>query len=80
MDYGATVCLLTKTYLLLNDKKSAKQELEGYLREKGEMISDLKEVPTKDQKENVKEKYYEYLQKKLNLISCIGNLSYAIGI
>lgn len=44
------------------------------------MISDLKEVPTKDQKENVKEKYYEYLQKKLNLISCIGNLSYAIGI
>jgi hypothetical protein len=80
LDYGATVCLLTKTYLLLNDKKSAKQELEGYLREKGEMISDLKEVPTKDQKENVKEKYYEYLQKKLNLISCIGNLSYAIGI
>lgn len=27
LDYGATVCLLTKTFLLLNDKKSAKQEL-----------------------------------------------------
>ena len=25
LDYGGTVCLLTKTYLLLNDKKSAKQ-------------------------------------------------------
>lgn len=27
LDYGGTVCLLTKTYLLLNDKKSGKQEL-----------------------------------------------------
>jgi hypothetical protein len=27
LDYGGTVCLLTKTYLLLSDKKSAKQEL-----------------------------------------------------
>jgi|JI10StandDraft_1071094.scaffolds.fasta_scaffold4186692_1 hypothetical protein len=32
------------------------------------------------QKDLVKEKYYDLLQKKLNLISCIGNLCYAIGI
>lgn len=44
------------------------------------MIEDLKEVPNSRQKESVKEKYYDLLQKKLNLISCIGNLSYAIGV
>ncbi len=37
-------------------------------------------MPSLKQKEAVKEKYYEHMQKKLNLISCIGNLSYAIGM
>lgn len=32
------------------------------------------------QKEAIKEKYHQHLQKKLNLISCIANLSFAIGI
>jgi hypothetical protein len=32
LDYGGTICLLTKTFLLLNDKKSAKQELQNYLK------------------------------------------------
>lgn len=72
--------MLTKTFLLLNDKKSAKQELENYLKEKGAMIEDLNSVPSLKQRDSLKEKYYDLLQKKLNLISCIGNLCYAIGI
>lgn len=66
--------------MLLNDKKNAKQELENYLKEKSALIEDLKDIPNIKQKETVKEKYYDHLQKKLNLISCIGNLCYAIGM
>lgn len=47
LDYGGTICLLTKTYLLLNDKKNAKQELENYIKEKGPMIEDIKNIPSK---------------------------------
>jgi tetratricopeptide (TPR) repeat protein len=37
-------------------------------------------VPVNKQKDAAQEKYYDLLQKKLNLVSCIGNLCYAIGI
>lgn len=40
----------------------------------------MSDVPNIKLKESVKEKYYDLLQKKLNLISCIGNLFYAIGV
>lgn len=46
LDYGATVCLLTKTFLLLNDKMNAKTEVENYLKEKGGLIEDLSEIPS----------------------------------
>lgn len=44
-EYGACVCLLVRSYILVNDKKTAKLTLENYLIENKRFIQNLDDIP-----------------------------------
>ena len=44
------------------------------------MIEDISEFSSKKDISPNQGQSYDYIQRKLNLISCIGNLCYAIGM
>lgn len=45
-EHGATVCLLIKTYIFLNEKLTAKLKLESYLKD-NRIIEDMSFLPAK---------------------------------
>ncbi len=70
------MCLVIKTYILLNEKLTAKLKLESYIRD-NRILEDVSFLPSKTQY-NAETK--EYFEKKLNLMSTLANLSYNLGL
>lgn len=54
--------------------------MQAYLKDKKNFISDMSNIPCLEEHSKIIDNLASYLQKKLNLISCIANLCYAIGI
>lgn len=44
-DFGIAVCLLARTYLLVNRRIEARQEMDNYVREKLHFLQDLRNIP-----------------------------------
>lgn len=73
-EYGVAVCLLCRTYLLVNRSAEAKQELDQYVREKLHFLEDLRNLPSLKELPEYPPRARVFLEKKLTLISAVANL------
>jgi tetratricopeptide (TPR) repeat protein len=73
-EFGISACLLCRTYLLINRKFEAKQEIDNYIREKLHFLEDLRNLPTLKEVPNYPLRVKEFLEKKLALIAAVTNI------
>ena len=73
-DLGIAVCLLCRTYLLVNRRIEAKQEMDNYVREKLHFLQDLRNIPALKDLPSYPIRAKEFLEKKLALVSAVANI------
>lgn len=76
--YGASICVLCRSYWLVKDKNQARIIIQDYLAESEDFLSDIDS--TQDVNKNLEEKERQIFQRKMNLISAIANLSFALEL
>lgn len=73
-ELGIAVCLLCRTYLLVNRRIEAKQEMDNYVREKLHFLQDLRNIPSLKDLPSYPTRAKEFLEKKLALVAAVANI------
>ncbi len=73
-EFGISVCLLCRNYILINDKEQAKTVIKQYVSNKKHFLEDMRDIKSIFKKEELTGRDKEFIQKKVELIASIANI------
>ena len=74
LEYGISVCLLSRSYLLLGEKISATVLISSYFDEKIHFLEDLRDIQPIADAQRISPVAKEFVEKKLSLLASVANI------